>query len=315
MRAVTSAEHILTFPTDDRDPDRRLIAYRWVLLMHLASELTVAVLRQRGVVGTSPLPISLAAVAGLALGLAFFPRVRRFATPLATALLLFAVLRFFPNIANHTMLLLIGLAALSWFDGSTRAERGLAMGTLRWAGALVFFATGVQKVLHATYFRGEFLAFQVAHGERFAAFFRQLLPGTEISRLDALGLAAGPAAGPTDVFRAYVTAAPVIGAGPYRLDSAIGLTLSNSVWAFELVAPALLLWRRTRGPTVVAIVLFLVGLELGAREVMFGALFTATILLWARRDILPRLLPVWIALYVWLLGVHLGVLPRWLLVN
>jgi hypothetical protein len=304
------AERVLLAVADDADPSRRLGAYRTILLLHLAAELVLAVLRQPAAAAASVLPIALAGSAVVAFGLGSFPRTRGLAAPLAFATLLFAAVRFFPNVANHSFLLLVALGVLTLFDPHRPREGKLALGTLRWIGALVLFATGVQKVLHGTYFHGEFLAFQVAHGDRFAAVFSPLLPAGEVARLREIG-AAGAALPGSDVFRAYETAPPAPGAGPYRLESPVGLALSNAVWIFELVAPAFLLWWRTRAVAVAAVVVFLLGIELGAREVMFGALFTATILMFVRSDLLVRLLPTWVLLYAALILSRVGVLPAW----
>ncbi len=310
-----SAQQVLTWVTEaDADPSGRLTAYRRLLLLHVVAEMTLSFLRWRDTGLMSPvLPVMLT-IAVSASAMSFVPRLQRFAAPVAAGLMLFSIVRFFPNLANHTFFLLLALAPFVAWNLDDSQERRLALGTLRWTAAIVLFSTGVQKVLHGTYFHGEFLAFQIAHGERFADFFRLVIPAEEMARLKGLGLAAG-ALPPAEGFRAYVTQPPGPGAGPYRLESPLALFAVNAVWVFELVAPAFLLWRRTRAVAAVAIGLFLVVIELGALELMFGVLFTATVLLFFRRNVMGWMLPVYGAVYVYFIGVHLEIFPRWFLFN
>ncbi|HJS73093.1 MAG TPA: hypothetical protein VJ921_02315, partial [Vicinamibacteria bacterium] len=199
----------------------------------------------------------------------------------------------------------------SFWDLRAGAERTLALATLRWIAAIVLFAIGLQKVLHGTYFHGEFLAFHVAHGERFANLFDWVLPPTEMARLKTLGAAAG-ALPPAEGFRAFDTPPPAPGSGPYRFASLPALALSNFVWIFELAAPAFLVFRRTRAAAAIAVIVFLAAVESGAYEIMFGVLFVNVMLLFCRANWVGRLFPGFAALYVWLIGVHLGWFPKWL---
>jgi len=307
---LISAIGILRVATDDpaEDAGPRLRAIRRLLLTHLTAELVVSYLRwsPSGVVA----PGILAGLAATALALSAVPRTRSFAAPLGALVVGFAIVRWFPNVANHTFLLFLGLAALSFWNVRLETESTLALATLRWITALVLFATGVQKLLHGTYFHGEFLAFHVAHGDRFASLFRWVLPADELARLNALGSAAGELGG-SDAFRAFRTAPPATGAGLYRFTSAPALVLSNLVWVFELVAPAFLLWRRTRAGATVAVIVFLAAIETGAYEILFGVLFVNLVLLFARANWVGRLYPAFAALYAYLAGVHLGWFPRW----
>jgi hypothetical protein len=241
----------------------------------------------------------------LAAVLSFIPAAERFAAPLGALALLVAMLLFFPNLANHTFLLLVLLAPFVLWNVAVEHERVLALGTLRWAVAIVLFSSGLQKVLHGTYFQGEFLAFQIAHGERFARAFDFLVPASEMARLKALGASAG-AGVVADGFRSYVTGPPLPGSGPYRLESPVALAAVNAVWSFELLAPFLLLWKRTRAWVAAIAVVFLLALETGALELMFGALFAASVLLFFRANVLGVALPVLAVAYALLTMSQLG---------
>jgi hypothetical protein len=59
-------------------------------------------------------PGILAGFAATALGLSLFRRSERFAAPLGALVVGFALVRWFPNVANHTFLLFVALSTLSW---------------------------------------------------------------------------------------------------------------------------------------------------------------------------------------------------------
>jgi hypothetical protein len=307
---VISAIGILRLSADDPagDAAARLRSFRLLALAHLLAELVISTLRWSSLRIFAP--GILAACAAVALALALPRRTERLAAPLGALIVGFAAVRWFPNVANHTFLLLLALLALSWWDPRVEAERALALATLRWIAALVFFATGLQKLLHGTYFHGEFLAFHVAHGERFASLFRWVLPSEELERLRALGAAAGALA-PGEGFRAFETLPPAPGSGPYRFASLPALAMSNLVWIFELCAPAFLLWRRTRAAAAIAVIVFLAAVESGAYEIMFGVLFVNFMLLFGRANWPGRLFPAFAVMYGYLIGVHLGWFPKW----
>jgi hypothetical protein len=279
-----------------------------------SAETTLAFLRQRDS-SLAALPLAAIAVASTAAAaMSFVPATEQLAAPLGTAVLLFSIVFFFPNLANHTFFLLIALLPLVIWNVAVESERAPALGTLRWAAAIVLFSCGLQKVLHGTYFHGEFLAFQVAHGERFARALGLLIPAEEMARLKALGLAAGPAVG-SEGFHSYVTAPPILGAGPYRLETPLALAAVNFVWIFEFVAPFFLVWGRTRAAAAALTAVFLFTVETGALEVMFGALFTATMLMFLRRNVVGAALPVFGVVYAYLVGVQIGVVSPWLRFN
>lgn len=311
MLAQRALELVVDSPA--ADPGPRLRAFRRLLLLHLAAETTISFLRQRGTLA-APTLLALAAASTSAAALSFIPATERFAAPLGAAVLLFSIFYFFPNLANHTFFLLIALSPFVLWNLGVESERVPALGTLRWAAAIVLFSCGLQKVLHGTYFHGEFLAFQIAHGERFARALGVLIPAEEMARLKALGDAAGPAGGSAG-FHSYVTAPPAPGAGPYRLQAPLALAAVNFVWVFELVAPFLLVWQRTRAGAALVTTAFLLTVEAGALEVMFGALFTATMLMFLRRNVVGAALPAFGIAYAYLVAVQLGVFSPWLRFN
>jgi hypothetical protein len=69
--------------------------------------------------------------------------------------------------------------------------------------------------------------------------------------------------------------------GPYRVQNARFILMSNAVWIAEIVLPIGLVVRRTRTAAVVAALMFVVALQLGAREMGFAILFTNLLLLFA----------------------------------
>jgi hypothetical protein len=87
------------------------------------------------------------------------------------------------------------------------------------------------------------------------------------------------------------------GNGPYAIRSPLALLIANGVYVFEMVTPVLLIWRRTRPYAAVAVLIVLAGIEVGARELLFGVLFVNLLLLFfarpVNRTLLPRRSPSW----------------------
>jgi hypothetical protein len=289
------------------DPLAKIRAVRLLLVAHVVAETALAWIRSSSL-GIPAVPQAALFLASLvALGLALAPRLAWASAPVAAVIVGGAVARYAPDIANHTFLLFLALATLALFPGRDATERILALSTLRWLAAIVLFATGVQKVLHGTYVHGEFLAYQVASGERFATLFRWVLPTEELERLRALAPTSQPLTDTT-----VLPATLPLGSGPYRFTSPFALLVSNVVYVFEMTAPVLMLVRRTRAVAAVATVVFLAFIEVGAREIMFGILFVNLVLLFLRQNWNGRLLPAFLAAYGYVLAVHLGWLPNWI---
>jgi hypothetical protein len=271
-------------------PRTRLEAFRLYLLLHLAAESwafategEVAPAGWGPVVATAHTLLFVACLAG---------RARRALTLAALVLLGVQIASTWPATANHLFLALWCLGLLVALDAQEHREGALLLQALRWLAVIVLGATGLQKLLYGTCFRGQFLAFVVAEDERFAALFRHFVPASDLARLAAIG-------------------PPEPGAGPYLVDSIPFVLASNAVWILELVIPALLLHRRTRSFATTAALLFLVGIESGARELFFGCLFVNLVLLFYDADVNRRLLPVFGVLLGLLVALRLWLLPGW----
>jgi hypothetical protein len=222
-----------------------------------------------GWLGASALLLAAAAA------LAFVPRLEHLAPRLALPALAVQLALTFPLTNNHWFLegyavLLLALA------GPAGRDAPLVVAGLRWLAAIVLFHTGWQKLAYGHYFAGDFLAFMVGRGDRFAALFQWVLPSEEVARLQSY--------------------APFErGAGPYRVAAPLFVALSNAVWIAELVLPIGLLWRRTRGLAAAAAAALVLSIQLGARELGFALLFASLLLpfappAWARRALPLQLL-------------------------
>lgn len=201
-----------------------------------------------------------------------------------------------PAVPNHVHLELGCVALFAVLDVDDEADRGLLLASLRWVAVVVFFAAGLQKVLYGTYFHGELLCWMIAQRPPFAELFGWLLPAGELARLTALD-GASP------------------GSGPYRTGAPVLLLLSNAVWMTELALPPLMLWRRTRVPATLAAALFVLAIQLGARETLFALLFSQLCLLLLPREGYRRLVPVYALAYLYLAAFDLRLVPGWFLVR
>ena len=272
-------DRVLRLGTDSQaesDPAVRLHTLGTILLLHSCIETWFWMLElETLVVGVAVLAT---AYTGL-LALGFVPRLRRTALGLAAAVALAQVVWTFPFVANHTFLRLFALSLLVLADPGSLRERRLVHAALGWMAAIVLFYTGFQKLVYGTYFQGQYLAYMVSLTDRFARVFEWLVPVGEWSRLKAIG-------------------PPVPGAGPYTVDGAAFLAVSNLVYVVEIALAAGLLWWRTRRPAIWMALALIVFIELGAREVFFGLLFCNLVLVLHPRDVGRKLAPVVAGIYV-----------------
>ena len=237
--------------------------------------------------------IIMAAVAGLV------PRFTMWSARIAGLLLLLEVAATIPFTANHVFLEFLVLALLALLDEREAREGELLLQAVRWLVVVLFFYTGLQKVLYGWYFDGQLLSYLAATEERFAYFFKHLIPTEELQRLISYNgkeVASGK-------FR------PELGSGPYRVDSLWFIIVSNGVYIFEMLAGVLLMVRKTRSWAVGASIVFVILIELGARELTFGALMINLLLLFSKRTWIKRLFVLFAMLYLYLAAAGAGWVP------
>ena len=218
-------------------------------------------------------------------------RRRAFAFSLVVSIIRFS--NQFPHGANHHYLELGVLALGAVFDDRRRGEAQLLLQSCRWLVVIVLFWAGLQKILHGYYFGGEFLSYAITQEARFAQIFGVLLPNDELLRLQSYGQPAP------------------LGAGPYRVEAWPLLLVSNATYSMEILVAIGLLVRRVRPLALCAAMALVIAIELAAREVLFGALYLGLLALFGRRALNWKLLPVFLALYAYLLAAGFGVLPTW----
>jgi len=266
------------------------LAFRRFLLLEAAVHAWVVVGH-----GREPLFAQLALVSALALTPAavagWVPRFATLAARFAFAVMVARLVVLFPDAYNHLVLetLLTGVAALA--RSGDADEEALLLGVVRWLVVIVFVWTGLQKVLHACWFRGEFLALAIATNAHYGDLFALVMPD-EVARLRGL--------------------VPLrAGAGPFLVSAPAFWLLSNLVWVAELALPIGLVVRRTRLLAVAGSIAFLVAVQVVARELVFGVLFTNGLLLFAPAAY-RRAFPLYLALLAVLLIVEVALPDVWL---
>jgi hypothetical protein len=195
----------------------------------------------------------------------------------------------FPMSGNHAYLHATILGMLALFDPKEPEERAWQAGGLKWMLLVILFYSGLQKLLHGHYFRGEFFAYTISESASFRHFMRWVLPAEEIDRIMRYGWETG--------------------SGPYRLYSPMGLFLSRAAFLGEILLPAIVFVKRTRSLGIIATALFIVGIELAARELFFGMIFLNMLLLFGPARLHLRLTWVFAALSVGLILSRAGILP------
>jgi len=269
-------------------------AFQLFLLLHVTARTLLWTLRaQQGMhdewwLGRYAMTATLAAAGLVAWRL---PRHARAATWLALGVLSIKLAASFPATSNHFFIEYLCVALLALCDLDAADERALLLSGARCLTLIVLFWSGMQKVLYGTYFNASFLGFAISSKPSFAALFSWVVPAAEVARLRAVR-PIGP------------------GAGPFNIETPLALVMANGVYVFEMLAPLLLLIRRTRAAAAVATIAFVFCIEAGALELMFGALFLNLLLLFLPRPLNRTLLPGFAALYAVLIASRLGVLPR-----
>jgi len=251
--------------------------------MHVTTRLWIWAMRPYAAAGASKYIVAVAAT-GLALS-ALRPAFERPALTAIALILLGKIVATFPETSNHSLLEFLAVALFAFLDRRSVEEGELLLRACRWMVLIVLFWSGLQKVLYGTYFHAQFLGAFIAFKSSFAQAFGAILPVAELARLQSLPIRAG--------------------AGPFAVNSLPLVMLSNAVYLVEMVLPALLLWTRTRAAAVLAAILFTAVLQTAAREIFFGALFLNLLLLFARRGVNRRLLPLFAMLYLGLLMTRL----------
>ncbi|MGD9762298.1 MAG: hypothetical protein AB7V27_01095 [Candidatus Binatia bacterium] len=197
----------------------------------------------------------------------------------------------FPATSNHFFIEFLCVGLLALCDVENVEERALLLAGARWLTVIVLFYSGVQKLWHGAYFDAQFLGYSIGQRASFAWLFGWVVPSEEIARLQALH-------------------PPALDSGPYSIRSPFAVAISNAVYLFEIIAPILLIARRTRPYAAVAALSFVAAIEIGALELLFGALFVNLLLLFFTRAVNQALLPAFAALFTMLLASRIGVLPR-----
>ena len=166
----------------------------------------------------------------------------------------FWLVQAWPRFANHLFLEWSVLLFLSLCRGDTR----LGLAALRWLTAIVLFYSGFQKLILGHYFEGQFFLVLIASSPKFRVVFEMLLPVQEVARLVEWG--------------------GQFGTGPYETADTFFLILSNSIWIGEMMVGILLFFPKFRNLALVIAIGLVAGIEVGARELVFGCLFTLLIL-------------------------------------
>ena len=280
---------ILDLTGRDEGPDRgpKARAFELFLMIHATTRLWLWSYPFRS---GRPEEIALAVAMSACLVFYLHPPSRRLAVILAAGVLLIKQSITFPLASNHSFIECSTMALLAFMGTRGEDAQRTVLQAARMLTVIVFFYSGVQKVLHGTYFDGQYLSYSIANHSRFLSTFGQLVPADELERL--------------------LDQKPIrVGSGPFTIDATWFVLMSNMVYVFEIVTPIFLLIRKTRTWAACACLGFTVAIEVGAREFMFGALFVNLLLLFLPKAVNRFLIPLWILGYLFLLGVEVGVFP------
>ena len=156
------------------------------------------------------------------------PSYLRLAASAVSLLLLCELAFLFPLGANHRYVEIFCCVVLAVYSISDKTEAELMGTVLRFMAIAVLFYSGMQKLMHGWYFRGEMLTELVARRGEFTDVLGWTLPASELERIKLLGTVD------------YET-------GPFRPQGApLFIFASNLVYITELLAAVMLFSRRFR---------------------------------------------------------------------
>lgn len=118
----------------------------------------------------------------------------------------------------------------------------------RWTVIYLMLWTGLNKLIYGTYFYGQFLAMTLKNQPRFQQFYGILLSQDELRILTNTEY------------------------GPFRFNSFLLIFISNMIYISEIVTGILLLLPKYRKFGAIMTITILIGIELVARELVFGSL-------------------------------------------
>lgn len=241
--------------------------------------------------GTTEEPVAIAnAIGSVGIAALLGAKQVRLAMLLSSLACFAYVVVYFPSTANHCWLYAWILLVGASFDPNEASERAGAVGVWRLLTALVFFQTGLQKLLQGSYFRGEFVT---AFADRKSGFFHLhslLADGEEVERL-------------------INTPRDAVVDTSFATESIPLIVASNAVWVLEMLLPLLLLVRRFRSVGAVLCILFVVGIQALAVELVFGFLFSACLALSLHEKWFRPMAYAFLAVDAFLFLVGHGVLP------
>jgi len=209
----------LTYGDSSRGSSEKLLAFTLILFFHLAAR-NIARFLEWG----EHYRFYLACVFLLSFFCTSTNRLRRFGVILACIAACLQFVWTFPTHSNHFFLewLCVVIITMHIFSHGDEARRNTyTIAAIKWLLVFVLLASGIQKLLYGTYFRGTFLAYRIAHLDMFDHFFRLILPTEEFTTLNNPSFS-----------------------GPYVLHSPLGLLLSNSIPILEIASAVFLLKKR-----------------------------------------------------------------------
>jgi hypothetical protein len=284
-----SFDRLLTWAGDD-DPARRLskiAAFQIILILHHWASIWNHAIAARGQ-WDAQMVFQLVGV-NLAAAIGLFPKWRRVSLAALAALALQQIFDTFPLSSNHLMLEFLFAAFAAMFDVKNEEEQRTFLQSARLLFVVVLFHTGLQKLIHGYYFRGEFFSYLVSGGERFHLVLQWAVPADELARL-----------------RGYTTQ---VGEGPYRAAAPLLIAISNATYLLEMGCAVGLLIPQLRVAAFAMTLVVLFAIESGAREVYFGLLFLNALLLFPRKDVNRLFIPVFAVFYIVAVLARIGIVP------
>lgn len=197
-----------------------------------------------------------------------YPKLSLYAASLIMCIELYLV---FPKISNHFLIEFLAIILITLSYRTSKDNDVILCQMLRWLLFVTLFYSGVQKLVGGTYFNGSFFIFNATINPCFFWFFSKLVSADTINMIQS--------------------------PGPYLVDSPLIVALSNGVYIAEIIAALLLLHRKYYKIAIALTFSLIIGIEIVARELLFGCLFLNLLLLYIPGNWNKRCLPYFIIFY------------------
>jgi len=278
----------LTSFRDSKELVTKINYFTYFLLMHLAFREWYRLTENI----SSDFRLAMGTIFSICFIASFFSKTRFPALLFAFTAMIYKLIRIFPMNSNHfaieffclTFILITHFSLVAKTSPQSDGDLDkidfqklqLLSQVLKWVPVIVLFGSGIQKMLHGTYFNGSFFAHYSSLNPDFASFFKLMYPDLIFSR-----------------------------SGPFLFHAFGLLLISNLVWISEILFAILTIIPRFRIIGLAGSAFVVLFIQIVAREFLLGFVFMSLLFLFSE-GLNKKIFPVFAILHIYFLASKLG---------